>query len=59
MEIPELRIHIYKDGRKKVILGDLDLSMLVSDVKIDMDVGSIPYAIFKAPAVRPIIIYEE
>ena len=59
MEIPELKIHAYKNGTRKVMLNDYDLSMLISDIKIKVEPGSTIYAVLTVPIVKPNFTYEE
>jgi len=58
-EIPKLEIHKFKDGRKRVILGGIDLSFLISDIIISESVGTITSAQLRCPVVELVYTYEE
>jgi hypothetical protein len=38
--IPEIEIHAFQDGRKRITVNGIDLSMVVSNVEIFYPVGS-------------------
>jgi hypothetical protein len=59
VEIQTLTIHQFKDGRKRVTLGEIDLSHLVSDVEIDIPVSPCSSAKLLLPVVKPVFTYEE